>query len=85
MHVCLCRRLNETVSVCVCVWVEKEREREREHSQIAPQAASNRALTPRLAVGGKRGWAEERKGEREGEVGDRERGGSVCVCVDACV
>lgn len=69
--------------MCVCVWVEKERE--REHSQIAPQAASNRALTPRLAVGGKRGWAEERKGEREGEVGGRERGGNACVCVDVCV
>lgn len=56
--------------VCVCGSGEKE------YSQIAPQAAGNRALTPRLAVGGKRGWAEERKRERR--EAEREEGG-VCV------
>ncbi len=73
--VCVCWGLYETVCVCVCVWVE----REREYSQIAPRAASNRALTPRLAVGGKRGWAVERKRERERREPGREEGMSVCV------
>lgn len=69
---CVCAGVYMRQCVCVGGGYRKK----REYSQIAPRAASNRALTPRLAVGEKRGWAEERKREREG---GRDRGGSVCV------
>lgn len=70
-----------SVCACVCVLVEGE----REYTQTAPRAASDRALTPRLAVGGKRGWAEEKR-EGEGEEGGGEQEGvhvryGTCVCV----
>lgn len=69
MGVCMC------AGVCtrLCVRVKSE----RQYSQIAPQAASHRALTPRLAVRGKRGWAEKRKKSRGGRQGERRE--FVCV------
>lgn len=64
------------MSVCVCVCVRVQREKEL--WQIVPQAASNRVLTPRLAVAEKRGWAEGKKergiGGRRYVCEERERG-----------
>ncbi|KAK5614463.1 hypothetical protein CRENBAI_024376 [Crenichthys baileyi] len=46
---------------------------EREYWQIAPQAPSNRALTPHLAVEGRRGWAEGKKGEEGGGIQEKDQ------------